>query len=111
MEELNDAYAAVEESVDDSGVALVRISGEVDISNVATIEARLVAITSRLDSAPAVDLSQLTFMDSSGIAMLLRVAERIGPLTIKDPSQIARQIITATGLGEVLRMDGAAPTA
>ena len=50
------------------------------------------------------DLSALTFMDSSGIAMLLRVAERADPVVLLRPSDTIKRIIGATGLTEVFEI-------
>jgi anti-anti-sigma factor len=88
-----------------AGGSVFRIAGELDISNVEKIEAELAAMVDGCTPPLTVDLSALTFMDSSGIAMLLRLADKVGPLTIRHPSGIAQQIILATGLGEILRIE------
>lgn len=50
-------------------------------------------------------LSGLTFMDSSGIAMLLRVTEQVESLRVRDPSVSVQMVIRATGLSDVLRVE------
>lgn len=106
MDQLDDnAYAAIAALDEGSGGPVIRITGELDISNIAEIEAQLISLIDGSPPPPTIDLSALSFMDSSGIAMLLRAADKIGPLTIRDPSTIARQIIVTTGLGEILRLD------
>lgn len=67
------------------GVLVVRIEGEVDLSNVATIEQQ---ITVGLDQdAPLViDLSSIEFLDSIGIAMLDRVARAVPSTRVAAPA-------------------------
>ena len=106
MDQLDDNANASVSAVDDpSGASVVRLAGELDISNVEKIEAELAGMADTLAAPLIVDLSALAFMDSSGIAMLLRLADRVGPLTIRKPSAIAQQIILATGLGDILRIE------
>ncbi len=66
------------EGRDHDGHRLVQVSGEVDLSNVAAVmEAIASAGTS---DAPRIvlDLTRTTYLDSAGIAMLFRLAERLG---------------------------------
>jgi anti-sigma B factor antagonist len=97
------ASAALGTSFDASGAPVIRLAGELDISNVASIESQLESIIS---SSPRVsfDLSALTFMDSSGIAMFLRAAERTGTVALRRPSDTIRRVIRATGLTEVFEI-------
>lgn len=66
------------EGRDHDGHRLVQVSGEVDLSNVAAV---MEAIASAVPGdAPriALDLTRTTYLDSAGIAMLFRLAERLG---------------------------------
>ena len=51
------------------------------------------------------DLSALEFMDSSGIALLLRVAAKTQTVRLLQPSPLVRRLIEATGLSDVLQID------
>ena len=53
-----------------------------------------------------VDLAELEFMDSAGIAMLLRTASRIDAVELRNPSEVMRRIIECTGLTGIFRMTG-----
>jgi anti-sigma B factor antagonist len=82
----------------------VRLTGELDLSNVATAQA---AIEPLLESRPATlefDLAALSFMDSSGITLFIRAATRVGAVILIEPSEVVRQIVAATGLSELLRI-------
>jgi anti-anti-sigma factor len=61
-----------------------------------------------MESAPErvdFDLGALEFMDSSGIALLLRVAAKAQTVRVREPSELIRRLIEATGLSEILPMD------
>ena len=105
MAELDDgrAHTTVGTSFDASGTPLIRLTGELDISNVATIEAQVDSVVSSGQKV-SFDLSALTFMDSSGIAMLLRVAERADAVALRQPSATVKRIIRATGLIDVFQI-------
>ncbi len=106
-----DPLGAVDHTLD-SGALVVRLRGEIDISNADAIGTQLERL---LDAAAGsaegatssfvVDLSELGFMDSSGIAMLLHVAARVGSVVVRNPSDIVRRMIAATGLSAVLPLE------
>ena len=105
LEEDDISQATVERSVDGSGPLVVTISGEVDMSNVQSVEAKLRAVLGEPHDLVVIDLSALSFIDSSGIAALLRIAERVDRLEIRSPSSTVQRIIEATGLTDVLRLE------
>jgi anti-anti-sigma factor len=57
-------------------VLVARISGEIDISNVDAVAARLAAMFERADHY-VVDLSGTTHLDSAGIHLLFTLGERL----------------------------------
>jgi anti-anti-sigma regulatory factor len=48
-------------------------------------------------------------MDSSGLALLLRVANRLGPLRVYGASVLIQRVIEATGLTGILLVQDGAP--
>jgi stage II sporulation protein AA (anti-sigma F factor antagonist) len=98
------ADATVGRSVDRSGSPLVVISGEVDMSNVSSVEAELTDIITTASEHLVFDLSALDFIDSSGIALLLRAAEKTGRLELKNPTPTVQRINQATGLADILHI-------
>lgn len=107
MADLEDdaSHATVERSPDGAQPLVISISGEVDMSNVQAVEARLRGLLADAPDRVVVDLSALTFVDSSGIAVLLRVAEKIARLELRNPSSTVARIIQATGLTDVLPLE------
>jgi anti-anti-sigma factor len=96
--------ASVGNSVDESGAPVITISGEIDMSNVSTVEAEIDAVTTTSPARLVLDLSALAFIDSSGIALLLRAAAKVGSLEIRSPSAIVQRVLQATGLSDVFRV-------
>jgi anti-anti-sigma factor len=83
---------------------VVRIVGDLDVSNVDRLRAALDAIDDPLATI-VVDLSALSFMDSSGLGALLERHRRGASITLRNPSTIVRRVVTATGLDDVLRLE------
>ena len=107
MAEVEDgaSSATVERSFNSSGSQVISIVGEVDMSNVVAIERELESILVARPDHLVFDLSALSFIDSSGIAVLLRAAERTGRLEVRNPSTTVQRIIQATGLSGVLHIE------
>ena len=59
------------------GVAVARLSGDVDISRAAAIRAELLRVLSNLDFGLVLDLRDVTYLDSAGVNVLFEVAERL----------------------------------
>lgn len=85
-------------------VVTVTITGEIDI---ATSQAMRDALAS--DSGPAhleVDMSAVTFIDASGIGVLLAARQRAvdggGSLTVRAPSWAVLRVSRVLGLDELL---------
>ena len=50
------------------------------------------------------ELSGLTFMDSSGIGLLLTIAAQVDEVEVRNPSVTVRRVIELSGLASTLRM-------
>jgi len=96
---------AVKAMTDPTGAQVVKLIGEIDISNADTLEAKLDQIVGQGTERLVFDLGALEFMDSSGIAMLIRITGRVETFEIRNPSTIVRRIIECTGLGAVLPIE------
>jgi anti-sigma B factor antagonist len=87
---------------DPSGVPVIILSGELDSSNVASLEAAVDSVTSRPLERLIFDLSALRFMDSAGISVLIGAAAKVDDVQLRAPSQVVRRVIELTGLSDVL---------
>ncbi len=84
---------------------VVRLAGELDLS---TADALSAAIEPFLASPPdrlCFDVDRLQFLDSSGLAVLVRCSTRVPGVVLRHPSTIVRRVIEAAGLSAVLPMD------
>lgn len=76
----------------EEGHWLVEVRGDIDLSNVDALEAEL----SRLSNRPIVlDLSQVDFIDCSGVALLFRTA---GRLTVGAVSSAVERVLHPCGV-------------
>jgi anti-sigma B factor antagonist len=87
------------------GVIEVRISGEVDISNIDHVHRSVDPVTGLGAQQVVFDLSELSFIDSSGLALLLSVAEKVPSVLLRNASRSVRRVIEVTGLEQRLPTD------
>jgi anti-anti-sigma factor len=90
----------------EAGVSRVTLRGELDLGTAARLEQAL----AEADGDVLLDLRELTFMDSTGVRVLLEAAEHGGPgLRILPPaSGDARLTIDESGIAPLLPLvDGA----
>jgi anti-anti-sigma factor len=107
MEELetDETSLAVEQSQDDNGNPVVSLAGELDISNAHTLRQTMETVVGTSPSRLVFDLSELRFMDSSGIAVMVYAANNITTVELLHASSIVRRVVEATGLSDILRLD------
>jgi stage II sporulation protein AA (anti-sigma F factor antagonist) len=92
------------------GELTARLSGEIDHHGArTTMDALDEAIQSKLPLRLTLDLSGVTFMDSSGIAVLIRAKRQMDGLggTVKAvsiPDQ-PRRVLDAAGLGRLITLE------
>ena len=88
----------------------IALSGEIDHHGARGMMAQLSeAITTRLPARLVLDLSGVTFMDSSGIAVLLRAQRQTGQyggtLRVTGVPPQARRVLDAAGVGRLIPFD------
>jgi anti-anti-sigma factor len=62
---------------DGDGVVVARVSGEVDLSNAATLGEQLAAAVPNQALGLVIDLSGTSYLDSSGVSLLFDLAGRL----------------------------------
>jgi anti-anti-sigma factor len=98
--------ARVESELRDS-FCLVRLHGEVDISNVQEISVAIECAPAHAIGGVIVDLTHTTYLDSAGIGLLVRLAERLRGrrqqfgLLVPAESPV-RAVLELTGLPSVM---------
>lgn len=91
-------------------LCLVRIRGEVDISNASELSGRIAAAVPNGISRIAIDLSETTYLDSAGVQLLFVLAERLRirrhdlHLIVPEESPI-RGVLELTSLPKLVSME------
>jgi anti-sigma B factor antagonist len=91
--------------VDWDGVGRVAVFGEIDLTNVRDVDAALSYMAASSQSL-ALDLVGLSHLNSRGVLMLFRLAQRAlrngGSLTLANPQNLVRRIIQITHLDDAV---------
>jgi len=102
------------EDVSVDGTRIVRVSGEIDLSNVSAVLEAVADVLPTDAATVVVDLSETVYLDSSGIAMLFRLAERLEHSRqrlhlVVPPGAPIRRVLELTNLTGVIPVhDGTA---
>lgn len=105
MDELDEDVGAtvlITTGADEDGSPIVILGGELDSSNIDQLTEAVASILALRPKRLIFDLSELRFMDSAGISVLVGIAAQIEALQIRDPTPIVRRLIEVTGLSGVL---------
>jgi len=90
---------------DEAGECVLLVAGEVDLSNAtkfrSAVDAMLLSNPPRL----VVDVRELTFMDSSGLAILLQTAATLDAVVLRHPQSSILRLIETTGVTSVLKVE------
>ena len=89
------------------GLVVVRLHGELDMEGAPAVEDELTTLISGGAGDVVVDLSELSFIDSTGIQCLVRAAERAeedgGALRLRGARGQVEDVIKLTGVGGLLQ--------
>jgi anti-sigma B factor antagonist len=89
-------------------------SGDIDVAGGPVLEAVLLEQEGRADGdgSIVIDLTEVTFIDSSGLRSLLgasrRAGERSGTVVLRSPSTSVRRLLEITGTTTQFRIEGSA---
>ena len=92
-------HVDIEESADGP---LIVVNGELDISNVALLQDAIDEVLARRPAWVGFETSGLTFIDSSGIALLVRAAKAVERVRLVNPSKIVSRVVEISGLAPIL---------
>jgi anti-anti-sigma factor len=109
MEELgtNETSLTIGRSSDANGQPVLTLDGELDISNADAFREVVEDVLGGHPSRLVFDVAALSFMDSSGIAVMVFAANKVSEIELRHPPTIIRRVVEATGLDEILRLDPA----
>lgn len=99
-------FEAIAAQLDD-GVRVLSVRGELDLSTAAELEPPLEEAISAGDASLLIDLSECEFLDSTGIALIVRAWQRLdrsadgegqGQVAICSANDQVRRVLDVTGL-------------
>jgi anti-anti-sigma factor len=97
------------------GYTIVTISGEIDIARTPVLREQLLDLLRPGASRLVVDLSEVTFCDASGLAVLVGAARRAGllggVLRLAAPAPLISTVLRLTGLDSRFEIFAAVPEA
>jgi anti-anti-sigma factor len=91
----------------DDGIRVVSVRGELDLSTASDLERPLEEAVSSGDASVLIDLSECEFIDSTGIALIVRAWQRLdngadsnghGRVVICSDNEQVRRVLEITGL-------------
>jgi anti-sigma B factor antagonist len=97
----------------EGGIRLLKVDGELDLSTSTQLEGPLEEAVSSDEAAVLIDLTECTFIDSTGIAMIVRAWQRVdaaagnggkGGLVLCCQNEQVRRVLEVTGLENSLRV-------
>jgi anti-anti-sigma factor len=84
--------------------AVVTVAGDIDIVSAPNLRSALDGLDPEVDDV-VIELRDVGFVDSSGIAVLLDAAGRLERLVLRSPSPAVVRLVEATGLTGVLPVE------
>lgn len=95
-------------TVEPVGDGVVEVAGELDIRTCEELE-RVAGVPADLGERVVLDVSKLTFCDSTGLAGLVRLHKRAiangGQLVLRSPVPRVRNLLTLTGLDRLFPIE------
>ncbi|MDP9071450.1 MAG: STAS domain-containing protein [Actinomycetota bacterium] len=95
------------ESIQENGEVLVCLAGELDMYTAPALQERLEEVIAEPGtSAVVLELSRLSFIDSSGLSAIVmasrKLGDRGGELNLSGPSPAVRRVLEITGISTVI---------
>jgi anti-anti-sigma factor len=95
--------------VEEGGSVVVEVSGEVDLAVVDALWDAIEQAASR-SARLVLDLRDMTFIDSSGLGVLVRAHLKMGQVreavVLRSPNAAARRILDISGIDNLVTIDG-----
>jgi anti-sigma B factor antagonist len=97
------------EVADPTSPTTVVLNGEIDISTSGRVREALIAISQSGENKVVVDMSNVTFMDSTGLSALVGPLKRFrslnGQIVLRAPTPPVRKVLEITGLTRVFTIE------
>lgn len=104
LDKPSQAHLTYELSEDPDGSPVVKLQGELDMTTAPRLEAAVASIVAAAPARLVIDASELEFADSSAIALLVRWANLVRQVEIRQPPELLRRVIARMGLSDRLEI-------
>jgi anti-sigma B factor antagonist len=106
MDDMNDPQPALDIEIGHEPEVTIRARGEIDMATSHMLNDAVATIVREgYTGALNFDLSEVTFMDSSGLSVLVNASNTEPEVVVRHASPPVRVVIEATGLGHLLGPD------
>jgi anti-sigma B factor antagonist len=101
---------AVDVIEEDDGVVVVALGGEIDVVAVDELRQAVRKAASR-SRRLVIDMTEMTFIDSSGLGVIARAHREFGQLreaiVLRSPNAAARRVLAISGIDRLVTIDDA----
>ncbi len=98
------ALLAFDLGQESDGSPLLTLTGELDMTNAGELEAAVAPVIAGSPERLIVDVKDLQFADSSAIALLVKWANVVPRVELRQPPELLNRIIARMGLAERLHV-------
>jgi anti-sigma B factor antagonist len=99
---------------EDGGRTIVSVTGEVDMATAPRLRAYVEGVVALQRGDVVLDVSGVSFMDSTGIGVVMHAARQLAggghALVLRAPRQPLRRLLDITGIARVLEVEDGWPT-
>jgi anti-sigma B factor antagonist len=89
------------------GELLVELAGELDIATLPDVAGAADQLLERPAQPVVLELGELQFLDSSGVTLLVRIANHFGQVRTSSATAPVQRVLEVLGLAGRLGLDGA----
>ena len=86
----------------EDGALVIALAGELDLASLPAVAGPLDELFATKPQPVVLELGGLTFLDSSGVAVLVRIANHFGRVRTRSATEPVRRVIEILGLAERL---------
>jgi anti-anti-sigma factor len=105
MGELNRPPARLRKPAGPDQPPVIELCGEIDLVSVDAARAVVEGVLANRPPLVVFDLGQVSFVDSSGLALLIEAANVADKVELLRPSKLVRRLLEVTGLAETFSIE------
>lgn len=102
---MTDAATEFSATVVEGDPPVVEVVGEIDLATAGQLSAALEPLLAAGDGPVVIDVGAVSFIDSSGLAVLAHSAASGRTVILRHPSKIVVRVIETTGLDQVITLE------